>query len=879
MLTVGLQSVAGAESVTATITTGIGNLPLDVAVNSAGTVAYVANSSSNTVSVINLPAYTLAATITLHSGSTGPDRVAIDPAGNYAYVSNYTSDNVTVIKLSDNSIFTTIALPSGSAPEQIAVNSSNAYVTDRGTNSVSVIALPGDTVTTPITGLSAPEGIVINSTDAYVTNRGGTTVSVIDLSTNTVGTPITVGTAPSRIALDPVNNNLYVTNTGSSNVSVISLPSDAVSTITVGTTPDAVAVDPLGNYALVSNSGSGTVSVIQLSPDAVVATITVGTTPEGIAVNPAGTFAYVANLGDNSVSVIQLSTNTVTFNANGGTNSMTPQVSSVPASLTTNTFARTNYTFAGWSTVVGGGGNTYTDGQSYPFIVPATLYAEWTPSGNFSVTFNGNGFSSGTMPNEIANGSTALTANAFLRTNYTFAGWNTAANGSGTPYADLASYPFSASTTLYAQWTALDTVTFNTQGGSAVAPMSGPNNSTITLPAGPTRAGYVFNGWFAASSGGTALTSPYTLTGSATLYAQWTANASDTVTFNTQGGSAVASMSGPNGSTITLPAAPTRAGYSFNGWFAASSGGTALTSPYTLAGTVILYAQWTANASDTVTFNTQGGSAVASMSGPNNSTITLPAGPTRAGYVFNGWFTASSGGTALTSPYTLTGTVILYAQWTLNSGGGGVGGGGTTLNSLTITASSVNVTVGGTISPTASVTSGLAAGDTATVGSVTLTYAGTGTTVYAASTTAPSAAGTYSVTPSAATVTISPSTDVANYSTTYSYVGGTVVISPSVVTPPPPPPSHIVVPHASRLVGIVVVGTSRRVTIIGTGFAKGSHVRSTEKGAVVRVISVSANRIVLLVTVRKGQRPSRNVFIITAASTTKACRIVYVTKK
>ena len=737
MLTVGLQSVAGAESVTATITTGIGNLPLDVAVNSAGTVAYVANSSSNTVSVINLPAYTLAATITLHSGSTGPDRVAIDPAGNYAYVSNYTSDNVTVIKLSDNSIFTTIALPSGSAPEQIAVNSSNAYVTDRGTNSVSVIALPGDTVTTPITGLSAPEGIVINSTDAYVTNRGGTTVSVIDLSTNTVGTPITVGTAPSRIALDPVNNNLYVTNTGSSNVSVISLPSDAVSTITVGTTPDAVAVDPLGNYALVSNSGSGTVSVIQLSPDAVVATITVGTTPEGIAVNPAGTFAYVANLGDNSVSVIQLSTNTVTFNANGGTNSMTPQVSSVPASLTTNTFARTNYTFAGWSTVVGGGGNTYTDGQSYPFIVPATLYAEWTPSGNFSVTFNGNGFSSGTMPNEIANGSTALTANAFLRTNYTFAGWNTAANGSGTPYADLASYPFSASTTLYAQWTALDTVTFNTQGGSAVAPMSGPNNSTITLPAGPTR----------------------------------------------------------------------------------------------------------------------------------------------AGYVFNGWFTASSGGTALTSPYTLTGTVILYAQWTLNSGGGGVGGGGTTLNSLTITASSVNVTVGGTISPTASVTSGLAAGDTATVGSVTLTYAGTGTTVYAASTTAPSAAGTYSVTPSAATVTISPSTDVANYSTTYSYVGGTVVISPSVVTPPPPPPSHIVVPHASRLVGIVVVGTSRRVTIIGTGFAKGSHVRSTEKGAVVRVISVSANRIVLLVTVRKGQRPSRNVFIITAASTTKACRIVYVTKK
>ena len=106
-------------------------------------------------------------------------------------------------------------------------------------------------------------------------------------------------------------------------------------------------------------------------------------------------------------------------------------------------------------------------------------------------------------------------------------------------------------------------------------------------------AGDTFNGWFVAPTGGSALTSPYTLAGSVTLYAQWSANATDTVTFNAEGGSTVASQSGLQGTTITLPAAPTLAGDTFNGWFVAPTGGSALTSPYTLAGSVTLYAQWT----------------------------------------------------------------------------------------------------------------------------------------------------------------------------------------------------------------------------------------------------------------------------------------------
>ena len=71
-------------------------------------------------------------------------------------------------------------------------------------------------------------------------------------------------------------------------------------------------------------------------------------------------------------------------------------------------------------------------------------------------------------------------------------------------------------------------------------------------------AGYTFNGWFAAPTGGSALTSPYTLAGSVTLYAQWSANATDTLTFNSEGGSAVAAERGLDGTTITLPAPPPR---------------------------------------------------------------------------------------------------------------------------------------------------------------------------------------------------------------------------------------------------------------------------------------------------------------------------------
>ena len=82
-----------------------------------------------------------------------------------------------------------------------------------------------------------------------------------------------------------------------------------------------------------------------------------------------------------------------------------------------------------------------------------TLYAQWTAL-TYTVTFDANG-GTGAMAPETGSAPAALMANAFTRTGYSFAGWNTAADGSGTPYRDMESYPFNASVTLYAQWTAL----------------------------------------------------------------------------------------------------------------------------------------------------------------------------------------------------------------------------------------------------------------------------------------------------------------------------------------------------------------------------------------------------------------------------------------
>jgi uncharacterized repeat protein (TIGR02543 family) len=146
------------------------------------------------------------------------------------------------------------------------------------------------------------------------------------------------------------------------------------------------------------------------------------------------------------------------------------------------------------------------------------------------------------------------------------------------------------------------------------------------------------------------------------------------VTFNSNGGTNVASGSFFTNSTVVEPAAPTKDGYTFAGW-SATDGGSALTFPYApgVTADITLFARWDV-VNHVVTFDSKSGSAVSPISFPTGGTVSEPSAPTRSGFTFAGW-SATDGGSAITFPYipgVVTG-ITLYAKWTavISSGGGG----------------------------------------------------------------------------------------------------------------------------------------------------------------------------------------------------------------
>lgn len=141
-----------------------------------------------------------------------------------------------------------------------------------------------------------------------------------------------------------------------------------------------------------------------------------------------------------------------------------------------------------------------------------------------------------------------------------------------------------------------------------------------------------------------------------------------TVTFNANGhGIAPTTQTIASGGVATQPTAPTETGYTFDGWYTEEG----CTNAWNFASDVVssnatLYAKWTAN-QYTITFDTDGGSTIESITRAYNSTVTLPAAPTKADSSFAGWNTKADGSGTPYAPgasLTLTGNLTLYAQWT-----------------------------------------------------------------------------------------------------------------------------------------------------------------------------------------------------------------------
>ncbi len=293
-------------------------------------------------------------------------------------------------------------------------------------------------------------------------------------------------------------------------------------------------------------------------------------------------------------------THTVTYANGGGTGTLPTQspVSEGASFIVASgaTLSRAGFTFNGWND----GTTSYAAGATYTMgLVNVTLTAQWTANPTHTVTFMAN-LGSGSMSPQTTNVPTALTLNAFTRLGYTFSNWNTAANGSGTPYANGATYDFTADATLYAQWSTLPnhTVTFNSNGGTGSMGPQTTNVPTALTANTFTRLGFSFSGWNTLANGtGTAYTNgaSYPFTADVTLYAQWTALPNHTVTFNSNGGTGSMSNQVANIPTVLTTNTFTNIGFVFNGWNTLANGtGTAYANgaTYSFAADVTLYAQW-----------------------------------------------------------------------------------------------------------------------------------------------------------------------------------------------------------------------------------------------------------------------------------------------
>lgn len=415
-------------------------------------------------------------------------------------------------------------------------------------------------------------------------------------------------------------------------------------------------------------------------------------------------------------------TYTVSYNANGGSGTMSNSTATYNANFKTkqNAFTRTGYTFNGWNESADGTGVAWTLGSAgvyesgkdwkWTYTKNITLYAQWTPNA-YTVEYKAGLSTGGTLPSKqtrtYPNGVT-LGTNSMTKSNTTASGYKvTYANGTATS----GTLPSAATATDTIKYTAngWTTGSSNTNDPDYANGASFGSNSTTNLVLYPNFTTSVTRGSVTLGTNSMAKTT--------------TSNGSYTVTFNANGGScsttslrAARSISytangwtKTSGSTtrnytngqsvqmtaaltlypcfsqtnttaaITLPSA-SRTGYAFKGWSTSNSATSGSTGSYTPTGNVTLYAVWKIN-TYAVNYNANGGSGAPSAQTKTYGTdLTLSSTtPTRSGYTFMGWGTSASDTSvdyAAGAKYTSNAAITLYAIWrktvtiTYNANGG-----------------------------------------------------------------------------------------------------------------------------------------------------------------------------------------------------------------
>ena len=272
-------------------------------------------------------------------------------------------------------------------------------------------------------------------------------------------------------------------------------------------------------------------------------------------------------------------------------------------------FTRAGYTQVGWSTV-DGGEKVYDFKDIYTKNEALTLYPVWNTN-KYTITFDTNGGSE-IAPITQDYGTEITVPDNPTRKGYTFKGWD----------KEIPETMPAENITVKAQWEINQyTITFDTNGGSEIPPITQNYGTEITAPDNPTRKGYTFRGWDKEI--------PKTMPAeNIKVKAQWEIN-QYTITFDTNGGSEIPPITQNYGTEITAPDNPTRKGYTFRGWDKEI--------PKTMpAENIKVKAQWEIN-QYTITFDTNGGSEIAPITQDYGTQISAPDNPTRKGYTFKGW--------------------------------------------------------------------------------------------------------------------------------------------------------------------------------------------------------------------------------------------------
>lgn len=341
---------------------------------------------------------------------------------------------------------------------------------------------------------------------------------------------------------------------------------------------------------------------------------------------------------------------TVYFEMNGHGGESYSETSEYNMTLSVPTPSEDGYEFMGWYEDEEMTQKVKVSDNKKTFFKDCTIYAKWAKACTVTFDTNGGAFNDGSTQKKVktTTGTITMISEKPKRTGYIFDGWFDEDGNEFVPTG------ITDNMLIKAKWTRQYTITFDSQGGTAVSPIK-TTETFIELPKAPTKVRHEFDGWYTDSE----CTVPFdekNITDDLTVYAKWVE--AYEISFESNGGNAVAPIYTVKGlpEDEELPEAE-KFGYRFDGWFSDEE----LKVPFdghNVTGDIKVYAAWTKKY--IVSFETNGGKAIDPIY-TLDDIKKLPIS-SKTYFKFDGWYLDEE----LTEPFDgtgITGDMTVYAKW------------------------------------------------------------------------------------------------------------------------------------------------------------------------------------------------------------------------